>query len=70
MDIDLEVRIYQGEAAEPIIYQQTYSGLPPDPTVELLFIDGPTLITKLEMYVTNILEGPKAKIHIREIVLQ
>jgi hypothetical protein len=70
MDIDLEVKLFQGEASEPVIYQQTFTGLPPDPTVELLFDDGPTLITKLEISVTNMMEGPKAKIHIREIVLQ
>jgi hypothetical protein len=69
MDIDLEIKLFQGEASEPIVYQQTYTGLSPDPTVELQFEDGPSMITKLEISVTNILEGPKAKVHIREIVL-
>jgi hypothetical protein len=69
MDIDLEIRLFQGEAAEPVIYQQTFNGLPPDPTVEFQFEDGSSLVTKIEISVTNILEGPKAKVHIREIVL-
>lgn len=69
MDIDLEIKLFQGEASEPIVYRQTYTGLSPDPTVELQFEDGPSMITKLGISVTNILEGPKAKVHIREIVL-
>jgi hypothetical protein len=69
MDIILTVRLFDEENEEPITYNQTYTDLPNDPTVELTFRQGSVETSVIEIEILGVLEDPGAKIHIREITL-
>jgi hypothetical protein len=69
MDIILTVRLFPEETKEPITYNQTYTGLPNDPTVDLTFSQGSIEAGAIEIEIFGLLEDPSAKIHIREITL-
>lgn len=70
MDFQLTARLFGAVGGVPIVYDQTYQGLPPDPTVELRFERGPHQVVGLELEIRNIREGERAKIHLRELVLE
>jgi 4-amino-4-deoxy-L-arabinose transferase-like glycosyltransferase len=67
MDFLLTVSLYTDETAVPIIYQQEYRGLPPDPHIELLFDQGPAQVVRMHIQVQDLHAGESAKIHIREL---
>lgn len=69
MDVILTVRLFPGETQEPITYNQTYTDLPNDPTVDLPFSQGSIEADTIEIIILGLLEDPGAKIHIREITL-
>jgi hypothetical protein len=69
MDVILTVRLFPGETQEPITYNQTYTDLPNDPTVDLTFSQGSIEADTIEIIILGLLEDPGAKIHIREISL-
>jgi hypothetical protein len=68
-DIDLIVRLYADEDAEPVVYQQSYFGLPPDPTVELTFENPPDQVMKVRFEIRSINDAETAKVHVREVTL-
>ncbi len=70
MDYELTVRLFESEGAEPVVYHETYSGLPGDPTVEVMFDRGPQRVVRMELAIRNVNEGERAKIHLRELVLE
>jgi hypothetical protein len=68
MDFDLTVRLYSTEGGEPVVYTETYAGLPNDPTVNLDFPGAPAQVSRVEIEVLHLTEPPgAAKIHLREI---
>lgn len=67
MNLRLKVRLFVGEAADPISFTWNFPDLPPDPTVDVEFREGPYQITRIEVSVQNLNEGKDAKVHIREI---
>jgi hypothetical protein len=69
MDVILTVRLFDDESPEPITYNQTFTDLPNDPTVELNFNQGEIEVSVIEIEIYGILEDTWAKIHIREIAL-
>ncbi|HEY44798.1 MAG TPA: glycosyltransferase family 39 protein [Anaerolineae bacterium] len=69
MDILLTVRLFNEESSEPVTYHQTFTNLPNDPTVELVFNQGSIEAGVMEVEIYGLLEDPGAKIHIREITL-
>jgi hypothetical protein len=70
MDIELEVRAYREADAEPVLYQATWSDLPPDPTVQLNLDRGPEYITRLELVIEHMEALDQTSIHLREIRLK
>ena len=69
MDMTVIVRVYAGETAEPREYSATYHDLPEDPTIEFVFDNAPLKLTKVEISIQNLNDGPDGNVHIREIVL-
>lgn len=67
MDFTLTARLYRDAAGEPQVYSETYRGLPPDPTVELRFDQGPASVTRLRLEVLQLNAGPEVHIHVREL---
>lgn len=70
MDMTIIVRVYAGEAAEPIEYAKTFFELPEDPTVEFEFDDAPAMLTKIEISVENLNADSEGNVHIREITFE
>lgn len=48
------------------VYTQRFDNLPPDPTFDVIFTDGPHLATALRVEITDLRSGSTAQIHIRE----
>jgi hypothetical protein len=69
MDIILSIRLLDEEAQELITYDEIYTDLPNDPTVDLPFTQGSVEAAAIEIEIHGLLEDPGAKIHIREITL-
>lgn len=67
MDFTLTARLYTADVAEPIVYEQTFRGQPPDPTVALLFDQGPTSVSRIRLEVLQLNAGTEVHIHVREI---
>jgi len=70
MDFSLVVRLYAAGEEEPVVSTATYEGLPPDPTVEMVFGDPPLAVARLEIEILHLNAGESAKIHVRELVLE
>jgi hypothetical protein len=68
MDIALHVWINPDGGDDPIEYQATYTDLPNDPTVELVFPDGPHDVTTLKIEILGLNLGDP-RIHIRDLTL-
>ncbi len=70
MDFTLTAKVYGDTEGEPQVYSQTFRGLPPDPTVELRFDQGPASVVRLRLEVLQLNVGPEVHIHVREIKFQ
>ncbi|MFN3309397.1 MAG: hypothetical protein ACK44E_09335, partial [Anaerolineales bacterium] len=66
MDFELVLYLYPEGQTEPIELRQEYRGLPPDPSVELLFPQEMNL-AKMRIEVRDLNYGEIANIHIREL---
>jgi hypothetical protein len=69
MDFELDVRLYATPELDPIIYHQSYQGLPDDPTVQIDFDLGPEHVHVVEVEILSIRPADPVKIHIRELTL-
>ena len=67
MSFALTVRLYAAGSSDPVVYAETYSGLPNDPTVSLDFTGAPAQVSRVEIEVLHLTEPGAAKIHLREI---
>ncbi|PKO23360.1 MAG: hypothetical protein CVU38_04480 [Chloroflexi bacterium HGW-Chloroflexi-1] len=70
MDFTLTVRLYASGAAEPIVYSQTYRGLPPDPHVELAFDRGSNAAVRARVEILQLNAGDEVHIHVRELTFK
>jgi hypothetical protein len=70
MDFALAASLYGDPNAEPVVYEQTYRNLPPDPKVELSFGSSPQTVSKLRLEIKHLTAGATAKIHVRELALK
>ncbi len=70
MDFTLTVSLYPSEGDVPVVYEQTYRGLPPDPTVELLFDRGPSQVVRAHIAILQLDAPPDVHIHVRELRFQ
>ena len=70
MDFALTAKLYAEGAAEPVVFSQTYRGLPSDPHVELNFDGGPAMVSRLRLEIAQFNAGDEAHIHVRELKLR
>ena len=70
MDFTLTAKLTGAGQVEPIVYTETYHGLPPDPRVELAFDRGPELVEKLRLEIQQLNAGEEVHIHVRELKLK
>ena len=70
MDIDLQVELFDAGDTPSYTYTQRYTGLPPDPTVDLNFEPHPGAVSKVRLEIRSPAAEETAHIHIREIRLR
>jgi 4-amino-4-deoxy-L-arabinose transferase-like glycosyltransferase len=70
MDMDILVRLFAGEAAEPDEYSETFYDLPEDPTVTFEFSDPPPRVTRIEITIDDLNDGSEGYVHIRDIAFR
>ncbi|MGC8779670.1 MAG: ArnT family glycosyltransferase, partial [Anaerolineae bacterium] len=70
MDFTLKVSLYEDERADPIVYEQTFRNLPPDPTVEMAFDRGPAQTIRARIEILQLNAGADVHIHVRELRFQ
>ena len=70
MDFALTARLTGEGAVEPVVYSETYRGLPPDPTVEMVFDRGPGKVAKLRLEIQQLNVGEEVHVHVRELKLK
>ena len=66
----LTVRLYPSPEAEPASYSAEYRDLAEIPTIEMDFAGAPSLVSRIEIEIRDLLDPPDSKIHIRELVLR
>ena len=69
MDFELTIRLYADPEGDPILYHESYEGLPDDPTVQVEFTRGPDRVRMIEVEILSIRPANPVKIHIRELAL-
>ncbi len=70
MDFGLKVSLFADVASEPVVYEQTFRGLPPDPTVDLAFDRGPAQASRVRIEVQQLNAGAEVHIHLRELTFR
>lgn len=70
MDFALKISLYADAAAAPVVYEQDFRGLPPDPTVDMAFERGPAVVARLRLEVLQLNIGGDVHIHVRELKFQ
>lgn len=67
MDYTLTAELYADADGEPQIYETTQRNIPGDPHLEMVFDQGPELISRVRLVLLNLNAGESAHIHIREL---
>jgi hypothetical protein len=67
MDFQLTASVYASPGSEPIVYQKTYRGLPPDPHVEMLFAEAPESVERIRIEIEQLAPPPDVHVHVREL---
>jgi hypothetical protein len=66
-DFTVNISLYAASATDPVIYTQTYKGLPPDPLVTIPFDKGPAKSVRVYMEIKDNTSGDTSQIHVRTI---
>lgn len=51
-------------------YEKTFENMPPDPTVEIPYPDGPLTVSAVRVEITNLQDGEVSHVHIFEMAFQ
>jgi hypothetical protein len=70
MDFVLRVQVYGAGADQPALYQNEYRNQPPEPHVELNFVDGPPLVNRIHIEIEQLNPPDDPHIHIREVLFK
>jgi hypothetical protein len=70
MDFDLRVEVYGAEDGQPTLYQSEYRNQPPEPHMELNFVDGPALVTRIYIEIEQFNPPDEPHIHVREVLFK
>jgi hypothetical protein len=67
MDFDLTAKLYEEGNPEPKVYTESYTGLPPDPRVEMSFPGAPALVKQVRLEVLQRNAPQDVHVHVREL---
>jgi hypothetical protein len=69
-DFTVILKAYEGTGDSPVIYENNYKDLPPDPTVNINLENGPQSVKKLIVEIKHNTREDPTNIHIRELGLR
>jgi hypothetical protein len=70
MEFDLRILVYGAEGSQPILYEGEYRNQPPIPHVELSFVNGPELVSRIFIEIEQFNPPAEAHIHVREVLFK
>jgi len=70
MDLGLEIRTFAREGTVPGRYEAVFTGLPPDPTIDVVFEPSPGPVSRLRIEIRDLHAPATAPVHLREIALR
>jgi hypothetical protein len=70
MDFDLRVNVYGAEENQQTLYENEYRNQPPEPHVDLGFVDGPALVTRIYIEIEQYNPPDEPHIHVREVLFR
>lgn len=70
MDFDLRVQVYDAEGGKPISYNGEYRQQPPEPHVEMDFINGPAVVSRIYIEIEQFNPPDEPHIHVREVLFK
>jgi hypothetical protein len=70
MDFDLRVKVYGAEDNQPVLYENEYRNQPPEPHVDLSFVSGPALVTRIYIEIEQYSPPDEPHIHVREVLFK
>ncbi len=70
MDMNLRLVATPADGSPPIVAEQRFTGLPPDPTVQLDLPGGARELSSLRLEITQVGGGEVAHVHVRELALR
>ncbi len=63
----LRVLLYDDPQGEPVVYEQTFEKLPPDPRLDMQFDKGPAQVRRVRLEITMLHPPDEVHIHVREL---
>jgi len=66
----VSVSLYPVDSDEPVIYTQSFSNLPPDPSISMAFDKGPILSSRIYIEILDENSGFSSQIHVRDIIFR
>lgn len=70
MDFDLRVKVFGAKENQPILYENEYRHQPPEPHVDLSFVNGPALVTRIHIEIEQYNPPDQPHIHVREVLFK
>lgn len=70
MDFDLRVYVYDAEGGKPVLYNGEYRQQPPEPHVEIDFVDGPASVSRIYIEIIQFNPPDEPHIHVREVLFK
>lgn len=70
MEFVLRVYVYGTGESQPVLYESEYRNQPPEPHVDVSFVNGPEAISRIYMEIEQLNPPDEPHIHVREVLFQ
>jgi hypothetical protein len=70
MDFDMRVEVYGADGGKPVLYSGEYRDQPPEPHVDMEFVNGPALVKRIYIEIEQYNPPEEPHIHIREVLFK
>jgi hypothetical protein len=70
MDFVLRVQVYGVDESQPVLYESEYRNQPPEPHVDLNFVNGPERVSRIYIEIEQLNPPDEPHIHVREVLFR
>ncbi len=70
MDFVLRIHVYGTGEGQPVLYESEYRNQPPEPHVDVSFVNGPEVVSRLYIEIEQLNPPDEPHIHVREVLFQ